>query len=57
MDDFCKLCRTYTTLTAVQQEFLKRLLVIFPFLADLAHARVRLYLCLLYTSPSPRARG
>ena len=44
MDDFCKLCRTYTTLTAVQQEFLKRLLVIFPFLADLAHARVRLYL-------------
>ena len=44
MDDFGTLARAHTTLTAVQQEFLKRLLVLFPFLADLAHARVRLYL-------------
>ena len=44
MDDFGTLARAHTMLTAVQQEFLKRLLVLFPFLADLAHARVRLYL-------------
>ena len=44
MDDFGTLARAHTTLTAVQQEFFKRLLVLFPFLADLAHARVRLYL-------------
>lgn len=44
MDDFGTLARAHTTLTAVQQEFLKWLLVLFPFLADLAHARVRLYL-------------
>ena len=44
MEDIMTLCRTQTKLTAMQQELLKRVLVVFPFLADLAHARVRLYL-------------
>lgn len=44
MEDIMSICREHTTLTAMQQELLKRMLVVFPFLADLAHARVRLYL-------------
>ena len=44
MEDIMMLCRKHTALTAMQQELLKRILVVFPFLADLAHARVRLYL-------------
>ena len=44
MEDIMSLCREHTALTAMQQELLKRMLVVFPFLADLAHARVRLYL-------------
>ena len=44
MDDIMSICRTHTSLTAMQQELLKRTLVVFPFLADLAHARVRMYL-------------
>lgn len=44
MDDIMSLCRQHTSLTAMQQELLKRTLVVFPFLADLAHARVRMYL-------------
>ena len=42
MEDIMSICREHTTLTAMQQELLKRMLVVFPFLADLAHARVRL---------------
>ncbi len=44
MADFRKICREYTRLTAVQQEYLQRLIVVLPFAADLAHARARLYL-------------
>ena len=44
MEDIMSICRVHTTLTAMQQELLKRMLVVFPYLADLAHARVRLYL-------------
>lgn len=44
MDDVMSICHEHTALTAMQQELLKRMLVVFPFLADLAHARVRLYL-------------
>lgn len=41
-----KLCHQYTALTAMQTEQLKRLSVCLPFIADLAHA----YLC-LYVKP------
>ena len=44
MEDIMSLCHKHTALTAMQQELLKRMLVVFPFLADLAYARVRLYL-------------
>ena len=44
MEDIMSVCRAHTSLTAMQQELLKRVIVVFPFLADLSHARVRLYL-------------
>lgn len=42
-ESFTALCRRYTYLTAMQCELLKRMNVCFPFIADLAHAHLSLY--------------
>ena len=44
MENFVSLCQRYTRLSAVQREMLRRTAALLPFLADLAHARARLYL-------------
>ena len=43
MENLAEYCRKYTNLTAMQTELLKRISVCFPFIADLAHAHVNVY--------------
>ena len=41
--DVRELCRKFTSCTAVQTDILSRIVICFPFLADLTHAHVTLY--------------
>ncbi len=43
METLAEYCRTYTKLTAMQCELLKRMSICFPFAADLTHAHVSVY--------------
>ncbi len=43
MKSLAEYCRSYTNLTAMQCELLKRMSVCFPFVADLTHAHVVVY--------------
>ena len=43
MENFLSLCRNYTNLNAVQSELLRRMNTCFPFIADLSHAHLSLY--------------
>ena len=43
MESFVENCRKYSTLTAMQGEILKHISICFPFIADLTHAHVSVY--------------
>lgn len=43
MESITSMCRKYTNLTAMQAELIKRINVCLPFIGDLAHAHVTLY--------------
>lgn len=43
MDDITRLCRAQTRLTMLQISLLARMAVVFPFLADLAHGELKVY--------------
>lgn len=43
MDDITRLCRAQTWLTMLQISLLARMAIVFPFLADLAHGELKVY--------------
>ena len=43
MDDITRLCRAQTRLTMLQISLLARMAIVFPFLADLAHGELKVY--------------
>lgn len=43
MDDITRLCREQTRLTMLQISLLSRMAIVFPFLADLAHGELKVY--------------
>ena len=43
MESIAEYCRKYTRFTAMQRELMRRISVCFPFIADLAHADVSVY--------------